>query len=440
MYEIVIGRDETDRKRFGNSGTILIGKLYVTMGQTTSLSNEVLMDVNRSHIVFICGKRGSGKSYTMGVIAEGMVHLPEEISSNLAIIIFDTMGIYWTMKYPNQKDEALLDEWNLKGKALDIEIFTPAGFYQSYKERGIPTDHPFSIKPSDLDSSEWCMTFGIDVNDPIGVLIQRVISKLKESSESFSMDNIIAAIKAEPDVNADVRLATESRFIAAQKWGLFSEEGTEIKDLVKGGQVTVLDVSCYTTSAGSEGIRSLVIGLVAQKLFIQRMVVRKKEEYESIHHSIHYFEEEKGKERTPLVWLIVDEAHEFLPNEGMTPATKPLITVLREGRQPGISLVLASQQPGKIHTDVMTQSDIVISHRLTAHLDVQALGALTQSYMREGLDKHISTLPRVKGAAVIFDDINERVYPMKVRPRLTWHGGEAPSAIQEKKKVISFKI
>jgi hypothetical protein len=141
-----------------------------------------------------------------------------------------------------------------------------------------------------------------------------------------------------------------------------------------------------------------------------------------------------------MVWLIIDEAHEFLPNRGKNAATEPLVTIMREGRQPGISLVLATQQPGKIHTDVMTQSDIVIAHRLTAKIDVDALGMLMQSYMREGLDGYLNTLPPLKGSAIVFDDNNERVYPMRVRPRLTWHGGEAPSAIPKKKEIFSTTI
>ena len=49
-----------------------------------------------------------------------------------------------------------------------------------------------------------------------------------------------------------------------------------------------------------------------------------------------------------------------IKREGKTTASDALITILREGRQPGISLILASQQPGKIHTDVMTQSGAVL--------------------------------------------------------------------------------
>jgi DNA helicase HerA-like ATPase len=130
--------------------------------------------------------------------------------------------------------------------------------------------------------------------------------------------------------------------------------------------------------------------------------------------------------------------HEFLPNKGKTPATAPLITILREGRQPGISLILASQQPGKIHSDVITQSDIVIAHRITANIDVQALGGLMQSYMREGLDKQLNLLPSEEGAAIVFDDNNEKLYPIRVRPRYTWHGGSAPTALPKEKKVFEF--
>jgi DNA helicase HerA-like ATPase len=172
------------------------------------------------------------------------------------------------------------------------------------------------------------------------------------------------------------------------------------------------------------------------------MVARKKEEYESLHASTYsLIAETKEKLENPMVWLVVDEAHEFLPNEGKTTASDSLITILREGRQPGISLILASQQPGKIHTDVMTQSDIVIAHRVTAKIDVEALGTLMQSYMREGLDKQLNNLPGLSGSAIVFDDVNERLYPIRVRPRMTWHGGSAPSAMKgEIKKDIFSKF
>ncbi|MBT3463790.1 ATP-binding protein, partial [archaeon] len=123
---------------------------------------------------------------------------------------------------------------------------------------------------------------------------------------------------------------------------------------------------------------------------------------------------------------------------GKTAASDPLITILREGRQPGISLILATQQPGKIHTDVMTQSDTIISHRITAKLDTDALGMLMQSYMRDGMDRYLNELPRIKGSAIILDDNNEKMYPIQIRPRFTWHGGSSPTAVKKKKKAIDL--
>lgn len=434
MYEIVIGRSKTDQERFGLKGTILLGRHFVKMGQTMSLSNDIFLDVNRSHVVFVAGKRGSGKSYTMGVIAEGIADLEPEIAENTSVLIFDTMGIYWTMKYPNYKDVDLLREWKLEGKALDISLFVPAGFFKEYKDRGVPVDYSFSIKPSELSPADWCLTFGLDINSPPGVLISRIVHGLKEKKLDYSLKDIVSAVQADQRSDESVKHIVENQFLNACGWGLFSVKGTLLRDLVSPGKVSVLDISCYAMLSGASGTRALVIGLIAQKLFLGRMAARKKEEYQAVHKATHYFAEEEAGETMPLVWLVVDEAHEFLPNEGKTTASDALITILREGREPGISLVLATQQPGKIHSDVMTQSDVVISHRLTARIDTEALGALMQSYMRKGLDQEIDALPRVKGAGIVFDDMNERMFPMRVRPRLTWHGGEAPVAIKEIKK------
>ncbi len=436
-YDIIIGRDEEERKKFGEKGIVFLGKHYVKMGQVTSLSNNIYMDVSRSHVVFIVGKRGSGKSYSMGIIAEGVSDLPKEVSENIAVIILDTMGIYWTMKYPNLQEAELLEQWKMKPRGLNVNIFTPVGYYKDYKDKGIPTDSPFAINPSELDSDDWLSTFGVSRTEEVGVLIERVIFSLQEKKQSYSIQNIVEAIEKEPKFDDHVKNIAENHFLNAETWGIFDEKGTKMDTLAKGGQVTVLDVSCYATMPGGWEIKALAIGLIAKKLFVERMIARKFEEFAEVKASTHYFTEEaKKKSELPLVWLVIDEAHEFLPSVGKTVATTPLVTILREGRQPGISLILASQQPGKIHTDVMTQADTVIAHRITAKIDVDALGQLMQSYMREGLTTMLDNLPDLKGSAIIFDDTNEKMYPMRMRPRLTWHGGGSPVAIREEKELF----
>src|SRR3989338_10979339 len=179
-YDIIIGRDAADKKLFGNKGLINIAKGYVKMGQYTSLSNKIFMDIARSHVVLVAGKRGSGKSYTLGVIAEELSNLPEEASQNIGSLIFDTMGIYWTMKYKNEKDKNLLDEWGLKSKNLPVKVFVPFGHYESYLEKGIPVDESFALDPMELGAEDWILTFRVDITSPISVLIQRTITQLKQ--------------------------------------------------------------------------------------------------------------------------------------------------------------------------------------------------------------------------------------------------------------------
>ena len=60
-YDIIIGRDESDKKKFEGKGLLRLGKGFVKMGQYNSLSNNIFMDVARSHVVLVAGKRGSGK-------------------------------------------------------------------------------------------------------------------------------------------------------------------------------------------------------------------------------------------------------------------------------------------------------------------------------------------------------------------------------------------
>ncbi len=436
-FDIIIGRNEADRKKFGSQGVIFLGRSYVKMGRTTSLSNNLYMDMIRSHVVYVAGKRGSGKSYSLGVIAEGMADLPPEIKNNIAIVMLDTMGIYWTMKHKNEKDSELLEQWGLEAKALDIKIFTPFGFFEEYKQKGIQTDFPFSIKPTELNAEDWALTFGITTSDPVGVLVEKILGDLRESgNKDYSINDMIGLIKQDTSFEASTRNEAINRLKTAQRWGLFNDKGTSIDVLIKGGQVTVLDVSCYATGEGGWGVKNLVMGLIGKKLFIERMISRKEEELEDINVGYSYFNveaEEKSELRKPLVWLIIDEAHECLPKEGKTAATDALVTILREGRQPGISLILATQQPGKIHGDVTTQSDIVISHRITSKADVEALNSMTQSYLESTITGYLNNLPSEKGAALILDDNSERIYPMRVRPRLSWHGGEAPSAMKIKK-------
>lgn len=435
-YDIIVGRNEEDKKSLGKRGLIKIGRGYVKMGQYNSLSNDIYMDVSRSHVVLIAGKRGSGKSYTMGVLTEEMSSLEPDVAQNLSSIIFDTMGIFWTMKYPNEKDKNLLADNGLKPKNLPIKIFVPFGHYDNFIEDGIPVDSKFALSVPEMTPEDWIITFNLDMTNPVSILIQRTLTRMRDEMSYYTIDDIITEIEKDKKSNREIVNAGAGLFEAANSWGIFAKGDifpTMIKDLVNGGITTVLDLSVYN-SIGVFNIRALVVSILTRKLFNERMRSRKEEEIRAVSRGLSY-NEQTEKKKMPLVWLFIDEAHEFLPKDEKIISTDALVQALREGRQPGISLVLATQQPGKIHTDVMTQSDIVLAHRVTAKADVEALNSMMQSYLTNTIQGYMNDLPGLKGSAIILDDNSERIYPLRMRPRFTWHGGEAPRAVEPKKEI-----
>jgi len=434
-YDIIVGRDEADKKIFGKKGLVFLGKSYVRMEQYTSLSNPIYLDIARSHVILVSGKRGSGKSHTLGVIAEELALLPDEEKVNIASLIFDTMGIFWTMKYENDKDKELLAEWGLKPKKIPVKIFIPYGYYEDYEKREIPVDEKFALNPSELNSEDWIITFGLKITDPISILIERTIARLKEEKNDYYIKDIIKEIN-NSDSNEEIKNAASALFEAALSWKVFANEEqkeTSTSQLIKSGTTAVLDLSMYSSTAAFN-IRALVISLICRKLFNERMLARKKEEVLAIQHGKDYLSYKQEREM-PLVWLFIDEIHEFLPNEGKTSATDSLIQILREGRQPGISLVMATQQPGALARDAITQADIIISHRVTALPDIKSLNEIMQSYLLESIKKYMDDLPSFKGSAILLDDNSERIYPFRARPRYTWHGGEAPTSVKIERRL-----
>ncbi len=421
MHKIIVGRDSWDLEKYGDAGTGYVGKNYAGEKKEARLTIPIYMDLARPHVVGIFGKRGMGKSYTMGTIAEEIMLLPESIRKNMSAIIIDTMGIFWSMKYPNDRDFKALLSWNLHPRGFPVEILVPKGLEDEYKNEEIPYDGTFSFSASELTAEDWGYTFEIDLMSEVGVFLERFIKELRENEKTYTMETLMYALEDMP--SSHIRDALINRFSIAEEWGIFSPAGSGMSEIVKPGMVTVLDISLLGSFSLGWNVKTLVVGLLARKLLHERMKARRKEEIDSM----------SGIERShmPIVWMFLDEAHQFLPETGKTAATDPLIQWVKLGREPGVSLVLATQQPNKLHEAAISQMDIVISHRLTASSDLSALRNIMQTYLRYDLASYIDALPRVKGAAIILDDNSERIYAAQMRPRISWHAGGTPIAIKE---------
>ncbi len=417
VEDIIVGRDPEDLKKYGKKGCIFLGKHVVGKGFEYHLTNPILMDVLRPHVILIVGKRGSGKSYTSAVIAEEIMKLPTEIKENLSCLMIDTMGIFWSMKNPNDKDVLLLADWNLKPKGFPIQNIVPIGLKDFYEKAGVSYDGVFAIKPSELSAGDWALTFNISLFEPLGILLERIIKKME--GKEYSIQDIIEEIEKDKRAEEKEKLALENRFLSAEGWGIFSKKATPVENFLKPGVATVLDVSLQEWN-----VRNLMVGILCREIYQVRMAARREEE-------IAIMEGEFVK-KVPMTWIIIDEAHNFIPARGETAASHDLLTLVKQGRQPGISLVLITQRPNKLHEDAIAQADLVISHRLTAKPDLDALSAVMQTYLLSDIRKSIEGLPKTKGSAIILDDNSERLFSVQIRPRQSWHAGGSPLAIKEK--------
>jgi DNA helicase HerA-like ATPase len=410
LKQYVIGRRDTDT----DQGTLNIGR-YLALDR--SMGSHVQMDALRPHAILICGKRGYGKSYTMGTIIEELATLPSDI--NIATLVIDTMGIFWTMRHPNIKEEELLSKWSLSPKGFELELFVPAGNMKQYEKMHIEAK-PFSISSAELSGYDWCSLFDLTPISPLGIYVLKIIEEIKEKACDFSLMNLIDYMNSDAEADITLRNAAKNYFRTAISWGIFHENGIDICEIIQKGKVVILDLS----SIGNQNIKAIAVKILGSKIYDERIRSRRLYEQRKIGES-------PVEQGIPMVWMLIDEAHLFLPRVGETSATSVLVNEwLRQGRQPGLSVVFATQRPAALHPDVMSQSDIIICHRLTAQDDISALEAVRPTYMREGIGDSLKKMGMEKGVAFIVDDNSESAHVVRMRPRKSWHGGDEPSALE----------
>ncbi len=416
---VVVGRKESQVREFGTRGAGFIGRVVMSKGVQPVLGRKVYLDLANPHVILILGKRGYGKSYTMGVILEEFARMPYSVKSRISVIVIDTVGIFWTLRIPNERQKEMLAQWGLEPKGFDVDVLVPKGTLGFYMEHGLPVTGYFAIKPSDLGIEEWLALFDLDLEKEAGVVLAAAVRKL--AGKNYTLDDLISAVREQEAPN-HVKESVVMRLEAAKEWGLFDEKAPPITSLAKPGRITIIDVSTFKTALGGQSVREVIVALIGKRLFEERMKYRKVEEISEVREGI-------SKSEMPLVWMLIDEAHLFMPKDRKSLAKDVLSDWIRVGRQPGLCLILATQRVDRMHEDAITQADIIIAHRITSFLDIRALSAVRPVYVTEGLDKHVAGLPHTKGLAMLLDDITEKLWLIQVRPRMSWHGGASATAL-----------
>jgi uncharacterized protein len=360
---------------------------------------------------------------------EELALLQPAVKKRLASLVIDTMGIFWTMRNPNTFEAGRLKNWDLNPTGFKTELFVPAGKVEAYRKRNIDVK-PFSISIRELSGSQWCRIFNIEEISPLGILLVRIVESLRDRGCVYSFEDIIGEVLQDTRSDPASKGAAENYFRAVNSWGLFSKEGTSISELISAGKTTVLDVSTLE----NENVCAAAVSILAGKLYEERLEARRVYEKKLMG-------EKTDEEEFPMVWLFIDEAHIFVPSKTESLASGVLINrCLRQGRQPGLSLILATQRPASLHPDVVSQSDLLICHRLTASDDILALETSRPLYMQESIEAYLKKMGSERGAALIVDDHSESVHLVRIRPRMSWHGGGEPSALEPYAEEISEEI
>lgn len=383
----------------------------LNIGKNLDSEDFVYLDDSRSRAVLVCGKRGSGKSYTLGVLVEELLDADDTL-----IIVIDPMGIYYPMAQPNHEQERLLWDWGLSSKGVPVLQLVPGNpeilyggreVVSAMEDRGVRFRR-FRINPANLSPDAWCELFDLSISDVMGIALFRAVQHLsRRRKEQFFIPDIIDAIERDGLVQDRTRQALLNRLEMAEGWDLFSTRYQELWELFDRSAVNIVDLS--TLDPGPRGRRNLVVDVLARDIFKRRTIARRKEELGLI-----------GE--LPRVWMLIDEAHQFVPSGRTTLAKAALVRWTKEGRQPGVSLAVASQQPSAIDGEVITQCDVIIAQKLTNRTDIKAINALSQDYMGSELKTYIRKLKR-QGEAVIVDDEEEEVVMTQIRPRKSHHGG-----------------
>ena len=390
------------------------------LGKDVQSDEPVFLNAEGSRAVLVCGKRGSGKSYTLGVLVEELL---ASGGNDVIPIIVDPMGVFHTMTQANTPQQDALYSWGLAPKGYNVRLLipgNPAALYdvdvlQMLGQRGVNVT-PLRLNPSDLTPDGWCDLFNADINKPLGIVLFRAVQRLQNKEEHFAIPDITKMIERDGKAPDPTKEALLNRLEAAQSWELFAASGYQpLQELFSPGMVNVLDLS--RLEPGNRGRRNLVISIIARNLFRARSDARLREEFGLA-------------TPVPRVWMLLDEAHQFVPTGSSTLAKDQLIRWAKEGRQPGLSLVVASQQPSAIDPDVLSQCDVILSHKLTTRADMSALNGLSQDYMGGELRTFIKALKRT-GEAVLVDDERETVNMLRIRPRRSQHGGSTEPTQEE---------
>jgi DNA helicase HerA-like ATPase len=179
---------------------------------------------------------------------------------------------------------------------------------------------------------------------------------------------------------------------------IFAREGTRIDQLVAKGKTTIINLK-----GTPPDIQELIVNRLATAIFHLRKL-----------------------NKLPPLMMVVEEAHNFCPQQGQAASSKIFRTVASEGRKFGLGILIVTQRAAKIDKNVLSQCNTQIILKVTNPNDLKAIVSSVEG-LTSGLAEEVQNLPI--GVAVICGGKYSMPILVEVRPRETKHGGESVEVI-----------
>lgn len=415
------------------SNLIYIGKILETTKGRSFLGADAWLDTTFPHVIYITGTRGSGKSFDLGILVEGISQLSkvspiQNMVKPIASIIVDTQSQFWTLGYApkaaipaNRVQLGELKKWNLNPNYItNTRIYVPPG-----TTTFLGGEKTLQLRPKDVRAEEWAALLGQEVYSPQGHILSVTHEALH--GKDFDIDDMISYISNDtnwPNIAETSRNAIIYKLDDYRRTNLFSSKGLKVEDLLKEGACNILALRELRDED-----KSLVTAVIARSLFDILGKHHNKKKIDT------FFERPLDGEGPPdRVWLVIDEAHVVVPSDRLSPARAALVEYVKRGRDSGLSLVLATQQPSALDDRILSQVNVTFSHRLSFQSDINA--AINRIPTKSVKSMRLSgtslsdfgDMMRILDAGQCFlgDQGSSRAVLIQIRPRVSAHGGYSP--------------
>lgn len=434
---------------------ILLGKL-VEAGQ----ARKLYLDASGEQVIAILGKRGTGKSYTLGVLIEGLAAGQGEnpvstMTTPRSALVLDIMDIFWTSAIPLSVDGSpeIAKQYSRMQKAgydahtLAVDIWIPAGFARS--DIDPPNVHELRIQASDLGLDDWADLFGVDIyGEPRGMLISDVVARVSsdgytttsgeqiDPKQEYSFQDLLRCLETAQDVvtsyRDDTRRSVRQRMASYASLSLFSGEGTPLNAVLKPFRVSVLMLARVP-----DELKKVLVAVLLKRILRERRDASFAQKRLDLDSRLQAKEREElaafVKRSIPRTWVLLDEAHVLAGVGQGSGAGEALIKYAKEGRNYGLSMAVATQQPSALEPRLMSQAETLIVHQLTAPADA----AVATQNLRSPLPTKMKLGPQQSTVDVLLRRLGQgemafscgnapslpRLCVALVRPRVSAHGG-----------------